>query len=354
MLTVSREQSFIRIISGQATGPVAGAVRAGLACLEPAYTAAVNHRNRKFDRGQGVIKLPRPVISVGNLTTGGTGKTPVVAWVCEQLKAQGVEPCVLMRGYKAKDGKRSDEAMEYDARGIVCEPDPDRVAAAERVLARDANIGAFVLDDGYQHRRVHRDLNLLVIDATRAFGFGHVLPRGLLREPRSGAKRADAVILTRTDQAAPGTPGIPGSVQDIEAMVQAHAPGAPIAHTQHAWVDSAGTMPLSDLKGADVVAACGIGNPASFRRALTDFGGNVVAFEAMGDHHDWTQAQIDALVSRGLPVVTTHKDWVKWQRLSDTWSVPVCVPRVGIRFVEGEQSIVEKIQTLGLATDEHR
>jgi len=340
MFIVSREQSFIRIISGQATGPVAGAMRAGLACLEPAYTAAVTHRNKRFDRGHGVHKLDRPVISVGNLTTGGTGKTPVVTWVCEQLKQQGVEPCVLMRGYRAKDGKRSDEAMEYDARGILCEPDPDRVAAAKRVLASDANIGAFVLDDGYQHRRVHRDLNLLVIDATRAFGFGHVLPRGLLREPRSGVKRASAVILTRVDQARPDT------VKVIEAMVKAHAPDAPIAHTTHEWVDSAGTMPLEALKGTDVVAACGIGNPEAFQRTLTDHAANVVAFEAMGDHHDWTKAQIDELAARGLPVVTTHKDWVKWQRLCKEWSVRICVPQVGICFQSGEDSLVKQIQTI--------
>jgi tetraacyldisaccharide 4'-kinase len=159
-------------------------------------------RNRLFDWGwKRTHQADVPVVSVGNITTGGTGKTPLVAFLANWFQDQGQKPAILSRGYRAVDGGPNDEKLVLDllCPGIMHLQNPDRVASARHAVTAQ-QVQVLVLDDGFQHRRLARDLDLVLIDATCPWGYGAVLPRGLLREPRSGMKRADLAIITRADQ----------------------------------------------------------------------------------------------------------------------------------------------------------
>ncbi|MCG8511455.1 MAG: tetraacyldisaccharide 4'-kinase, partial [Rhodospirillales bacterium] len=217
-------------MSGEATGLLAAAARGGLALAEPVYRAVVSARNKRFDNGKRTIaRLPRPVISVGNITTGGTGKTPMVIHLARLLHEAGHRPAVLLRGYKAdpEHPQASDEAAELTAAldGIAyVEANPNRVESARRVLDNHPNADVFLLDDGFQHRQVHRDLDMVLIDAMCPFGHDHLLPRGLLREPMKNLARADAVVVTRADQVEPG------KLKEIDQRIVAMHGKPPIAH----------------------------------------------------------------------------------------------------------------------------
>src|SRR4051812_22379030 len=185
-------------MSGEARGVGAALLRAGLSVISPVYATVMRGRNAKFDLGLGVTRLPRPVISVGNITAGGTGKTPVVRWLCERLRDTGERPAVLMRGYKAAAGERGDEAAMLEGmlnrsgvQNVVVHAQADRVAGGLGVLRDHPDVSVFVLDDGFQHRRLARDFDLVLVDACEPLGYGRVFPRGLLREPACGLGRAD-------------------------------------------------------------------------------------------------------------------------------------------------------------------
>ena len=201
----SFKQSGLRIISGENTSAIARVVRGLAGVVEPFYSAAMRVRNAAYDRGLfHAHDLGRPTISVGNITTGGTGKTPVVIWLARQLREQGRRPAILLRGYGATQQHGSDEAalLEQSLNSnstirIPVQANPSRVRGAAEVLQKSPEVDFFLLDDAFQHRRAKRDFNLVLINATEPFGFGHVLPRGLLREPLAGLKRADAFLITR-------------------------------------------------------------------------------------------------------------------------------------------------------------
>ena len=189
------------MISGRRTGWWAALARGSLRLLETPYTWAVEYRNRRFDRGQSAVhRVTVPVISVGNMTAGGTGKTPLVAWLARWLLAHGRHVTLISRGYKSRARRPNDEALELQQHlpHVPHLQDPDRVSAARaavQVLACDV----IVLDDAFQHRRIHRDLDIVLIDALEPFGYRHLLPRGLLREPLPRLARADVIGLSRAD-----------------------------------------------------------------------------------------------------------------------------------------------------------
>ena len=159
------------------------------------YRSAIALRNRRYDRN-GVERISVPVISVGNITTGGVGKTPMVAWLARQLLEAGHRPAICMRGYGSSRTQRSDEEMEYEAilPEVAVVADPNRAAAARRHLSRHPETDCLLLDDGFQHRQLHRDLDLVLLDATVHLPAERMLPAGHLREPVGNLQRADAVI----------------------------------------------------------------------------------------------------------------------------------------------------------------
>lgn len=311
-------ETFRRLADGSLSGPGPAALRSILAALAVPYAAAVAIRNDLYDRGL----LPQraatiPVVSVGNLTLGGTGKTPLVAWLARELIDLGRRPAVVSRGYAARPAQTSDEAAELAILlpGVPHVADRDRTAATERAAGLGADV--VVLDDGFQHRRLLRNLDILTIDATDPFGCNRLVPRGLLREPLAGLARSDAIVLSRADRIdADGRAAIRSAV----ARARRGRPLAAWVETTHAPVGlrsfGGAAAPLESLAGRRVLAFCGIGNPAAFRHTLSSLGATLVGFRSFADHHHYSTADLDALAGEAATggaelLVTTLKDLVR-------------------------------------------
>jgi tetraacyldisaccharide 4'-kinase len=298
----------------------------------------VRWRNRKFDRGTDVHKVGVPVISIGNLTVGGTGKTPCVEYVARLLREHDLRVAILSRGYGAEAG-RNDEAMvlEENLPDVPHLQDRDRVAIA-RTAIEELESEVLVLDDGFQHRRLARDLDVVLIDATDPWGGGYMLPRGGLREPVSSLRRAGMIVLTRCDAVSAA------GVDRIVSAAGGEAPGVPVVKSVHAPLELTNGEThesVESLRGRDIGAFCGLGNPAAFRRTLTDLGANVIAFREFADHQPYSRADVDDLqrwaseLPQDAVVVTTQKDWVKL-RITELGGRPLWALRIGIRFIEGQ------------------
>lgn len=320
-----------------------------LRIAETPYTLAVRMRNRRFDRGVNVHRMSVPVVSVGNLTLGGTGKTPMVEWLARWFRARGVRIVLVSRGYGAKSGKANDEALEL-AQKLPDVPhlqDPNRVSAADYAI-RERGAELILLDDGFQHRRLARDLDVVLVDATEPFGFGHVFPRGTLREPLSGWSRAQAIALTRADMLKPD------QRRALREQILSYAPQAvwlEVTHAPRVLLDSTGgEQSLESLAGQRIAAFCGIGNPAGFEHALKSCGYEVVALREFPDHHAYTPDDLASLAAwaAGLQVsavICTHKDLVKvaTQRLGD---LPVLALTIGLSFLSGQEAFEALLEPL--------
>jgi tetraacyldisaccharide 4'-kinase len=331
------------LVSGERRGPLAAAARLGLTLASAPYGVGVWWRNRGFDRGRRpVSRAAVPVVSVGNLTLGGTGKTPCVEWVARHYRDRGVQVAILSRGYGAKGGATgpNDEALvlEENLPDVPHLQDADRAAAAERAV-EELESELLVLDDGFQHRWLHRDLDVVLIDVTRPPARDRLFPRGTLREPASGLRRAGAIVLTRCDQ-------VPlAEVEAIRGWLAARWPRVPVAMTEHRPTELIGANDereaVEALVGKAVGAFCGIGNPEGFRRTLISLDATVVAFRVFPDHHNYTRADVESLTAwaEGLPkdavVATTQKDWVKL-RVPDLAGRKVRAVRIGLHFRDGE------------------
>ncbi|MFM8434568.1 MAG: tetraacyldisaccharide 4'-kinase [Planctomycetia bacterium] len=337
--------AFRRLVDGSQAGVAAAFARAGLAAIALPYAAAVTIRNAAYDRGIAPTRRASvPVVCVGNMTLGGTGKTPLVAWVAARCVAAGRRPAIVSRGYGAARGQTSDEAAELALAlpGVPHVADRDRVAAAAAAVAQGAD--SIVLDDGFQHRRLARDLDIVAIDATDPFGCGHIFPRGLLREPLAGLRRAHAVVLTRADAV-----DADRRLAIMATLAEICRRGGPEvwAETTHAprrLRTAAGEhLPLDALRGQRVAAFCGIGNPAAFRLALERLGAELVDFAMYPDHHPYAAGDTAALASRATAaradlVVTTLKDLVKVQTES-LGAIPLAALEIAIEFRAGEPSL---------------
>ncbi|MCU0531049.1 MAG: tetraacyldisaccharide 4'-kinase [Syntrophales bacterium] len=298
------------------------------------YGAAVRARNRLFDLGA----LPQedagcPVVSVGNLTVGGTGKTPMTIRVAGMLRERGMRPAVLSRGYGGKstagvlvvsDGRQTlagpDEAGDEPVLIARRLPGVPVLAGAKRALtgryARE-NFGAdvLVLDDGFQHRWIRRDLDIVLLDSREPLGNGFLLPRGPLREPPASLERAGVVVLTRSE----------GRTEPLDGGLAGLVAGRPVLRTRirpTTLVATDGTeMPLAHLAGRTVFAFAGIARPESFRQTLEGLGASVAGFAAFPDHHRFGAEDVTRL-ERGLGetgaeiLVTTEKDGVKLSGLA--------------------------------------
>lgn len=326
---------------------MAKTLRLLLRVLATGYGLAVACRNRLFDSGmRKANRLPRPVISVGNLTAGGTGKTPLVIHLAEHLRSMQALPAVLLRGYKAQNGLSDEAQLLRQALGdeVAVVADVDRSRGASQAMQQQPNTRVFLLDDGFQHRQTHRDLDLVLVDATCPFGFGYLLPRGLLREPISTLRRASAVIVTRADQVhAEQLADLDDRIADLTGM-------PPIAHISHRWtklLDERGqTHAVDELREAAIVAAAGIGNPGAFFDMLERRCRHVLWSRALADHQAPQRSELLAMLNRAkadgaTAMITTDKDWVKWARLlnGDAPVLPIFRPRLSIDIIDGEHAI---------------
>ena len=345
------EAAFRELISGATTGPVAAAARGGLRLLSGLYGTAVAARNLAFDVGlRRAHRADVPVVSVGNLTTGGTGKTPVVAWIANWLVEQNKTPVILSRGYRALPESVNDEKLVLDqlCPGVAHLQDPDRVASAE-VAVVEHEAGVLVLDDGFQHRRLHRDLDVVLIDALNPFGYDALLPRGLLRESVGALRRADLVLLTRADQC---SDDVRAGIRESVVTIAPDVPCLGVSFRPRRYADSAGeTLSLEALAGAHAVAFCGIGNPEAFEQTLTDSGLLVRRLVPFGDHHHYDADDLARLAEiveslEGITaVVTTQKDLVK---LSETQIAgrPLRALTIEADFGSGESEMVQMLEWL--------
>lgn len=303
------------MIRGDHQGLAPTLKRLGLWTLSLGYRSGVAIRNHAFDHGwKAIHKAPVPVVSVGNLTTGGTGKTPCVEFVARFFRHLGLQVALLSRGY-GNDAGRNDEALvlEENLPDVPHLQGPDRAALAQTAV-EELESEILVLDDGFQHRRLHRDLDIVLIDATCPWGHGYFLPRGLLREPIGSLKRADVVMLTRCDLAKPETleqiRAVVNGVKDVLMVESIHQPGG--------WRNAAQeSRPIDAFAGRPIAAFCGIGNPEAFRQSLEKLGMQIAAWRTYPDHHPYARADIEDLRgwARTLPadavLVTTQKDLVK-------------------------------------------
>ncbi len=346
MLSASQ---FRDLVSGRRPGLSAALGRAALALAEIPYAAAVGWRNRRYDRGAGVERVSVPVVSVGNLTLGGTGKTPLVEWLARWFAGRGLRVVLVSRGYGATPGRPNDEALEL-AQSLPQVPhlqNPHRALAAAQAI-RELGAQLILLDDGFQHRRLARDLDIVLVDALEPFGFGRVFPRGTLREPLSGWGRAQAIALSRADLVTDS------ERQRIRCEVQQHAPRA-------AWIElrtrplrlcnhSGAEREVADLAGQRVAAFCGIGNPAGFRRQLVDCGSTLAAFREFADHQAYSQAEIDSLTSwldgRNVDaVVCTRKDLVKLP-LDRLGATPLWALAIELEICAGRDELLALLEPL--------
>lgn len=288
-------------------------------------------------------KLPCPVISVGNITVGGTGKTPVTTYIARLLMHEGVRVAVLSRGYGGS--LEGQTAVVADGRSILlgaeqCGDEPYLLAGklpglivligtdrhASGLLAMTLfSPDIFILDDGFQHQRLHRDLDIILLDYTYPFGNGWTLPAGLLREPKSAVARADVVIHTRCPEG---------------VISPAAAPGKIVCCAMHRLIDARPfgedvSLPLATLQSRKFLAFAGIAEPQSFFDGLRSHGLNIVATICFPDHAEYTEFQIAEIVStlqasRADSVITTEKDGVKLKHLPPSLSSIILLARLDL------------------------
>ena len=248
-----------------------------------------------------------------------------------------------MRGYKSKHGVSDEQRMLEQTLNtplkspMIVQADPDRFAGGTEVIRNHPDVDIFVLDDGFQHRQLAREFDLVLINATEPFGFGHVHPRGLLREPLRGLRRADAVILTRSDEVDVAR------LVEIEREIERHGEGVPVFHASHAtvrWLDGESSHAIESLADKRVFAFCGIGDPESFFRQIQKCAGQVVGTRAFPDHHAYSKrdlADLKTAATGAEVLITTEKDWAKLATLPRT-AIPVWRSEMAIRFRPGDES----------------
>ncbi len=290
--------------------------------------------------------LALPVVSVGNLAVGGTGKTPFVAWLVTRLRAGGHTPGVLARGYgsrAATDAGAGADALNDE--GAVLQhllgkdlpqvQDADRLRGAGALREAWPAVDVLVLDDGFQHRRIGRDVDIVLLDATRTFGYGYHLPRGLLREGPRALDRADAVVLTRTERVDAV------ALEEAKRAIRAVFDG-PLALAR---TEPHPAALKHELAGARVFVLCGIGNPDAFLGTLADLGATVAGSRILGDHEAlpdgaWPDLRAEARAVGAECIVTTRKDAVKYEPLPSE----VTIVDVALVVHHGEAALLDAVQ----------
>lgn len=319
-------------------------------------------------------KLNCHVISLGNITVGGTGKTPTAQRLAVAIRDMGYKVVILNRGYRAKwkgkvgvvsDGEKiymsateaGDEAFLL-AKNLPKVPvliGKDRALTGQYAVEK-LHADVVILDDGYQHWRLVRDLDILLIDAINAFGNNYMLPRGTLREPLSHLDRADVCLLTKVDQAAPETCV---RIQDTVRRYNDHALVVKSIHDPKCFIEIADwykdggdrNTPVSQFKDKKVTAVSAIGNPASFERTISDIGAKVIDSVRFADHHDYTMAEMQFVMDKALKagseaLIITDKDLVKIpaEFIHSPRPLPVYVLSIQVSFLDGYKEFIDLIQ----------
>lgn len=358
------QEGYRKLISGERSGLGATFLRFFLGIAAQVYRVVIALRNSLYSKGWLKIhRVDAVVISVGNITTGGTGKTPLVIRLCKMIVSDSKFqisdfPCaILTRGYKMTRESKSRIRDYGDEPAVLAEScrqsrvvvNPDRVAGAYEAI-KQFGAKVLVMDDGFQHRRLARDLDIVTIDSTLPFGYGRMLPAGLLREPVTALKRADAVVITRCDQIAET------ELSQLEDKLHKINPKIVITRSIHASV-CAKTIDnkeigLEELKSRKIFAFCGIGNPDAFLMTVTGLGGKIVGSKVYNDHYHYTADCLAGICEQAERLkadlmLTTQKDW---------FSSPLCKAAgakddenfaylaIELKFISGEDKITQLIE----------
>jgi len=340
------QEAYKKLISGQNKGIAATGARAILRLFSWIYATIIGIRNLLY--AQRWLKIHRvniPVISVGNITTGGTGKTPLVVWLVNQItQSSKFKNCaILTRGYKTSD---EPELLRQSCPGVKVIVNPDRIVGTKEAINKYA-AQVLIMDDGFQYRALTRNLDIVTIDATCPFGYGKILPAGLLREPVSALKRADAAILTRSDQIKKG------DLENLEVRLRQINPDILIVRTIHnplyAQTSQDERITLERLKGRKIFAFCGIGNPDAFFNTLTKIGAQLLGSKTYQDHHFYTDKDISDIYEQALYlgtslVLTTQKDWMKISAMKlPAADLTFAYLMMEIKFISGEDKLKQLI-----------
>lgn len=309
-------------------------------------------KTRIFFYKKGILKsvrLPVPVISVGNITMGGTGKTPVVEYIARYLQKKGKRVAILSRGYAAtikQENSSLSENVCNDEYLLFQENIPNiphllnkNRAKSGLEAIRHFRAEYLLLDDGFQHIRLAKDLNIVTIDALNPFGREYLVPRGTLREPLEELRRADMIMLTHVNQC---------SLDEIQSIIdRLHevAGHIPVVETVHKPIcleslTDAARLDIHCLHGKKIFAFCAIGNPVSFRKSIESLGGELLGFQVFSDHHVYTTSELmelNAAAQRIRPdaIIITQKDKVKIKTGHVLWDFPLWTLKMEIRIVKG-------------------
>jgi tetraacyldisaccharide 4'-kinase len=313
--------------------------------LELAYYLGLRART-SYDAWR-ARKLPVPVISIGNITTGGTGKTPATAALAAEAQRRGRRPCVLTRGYRGRlkgpalvspdmeEAQAGDEALLLAEKlvGVPVVKGKDRYASGMYALTSAPRPDLFILDDGFQHRRLVRDVDVLLINAASPFDNGRLLPVGHLREPLPAMKRAHAIVLTRSDCVSED------AIDGLTRAVRRHNAHAPVFRAVHgpSFVRTleGERRPLTWLRGRRLYAFSGIAGGSSFEETLRKAGAEVAGGRVFGDHHRYGEGEVRGLSGAAREcgaswIITTEKDIM---RLRGMARLPENLIALGIEFV---------------------
>ncbi len=359
--------AILDLMQGGSPYPASSALRATLSAASVAYLTAIYTRNFFYNKGLSTsYKLPWPVVSVGNITTGGTGKTPFVLHVANHLMALGRTPCILTRGYKPPGSTSitfSDEArLLQDALGSKAhvQVNPNRHVGALQARQSYPAIDAFIMDDGFQHRRLQRDLDIVLLDASMHPGLWHALPRGMMREPASSLARASMVIITRADQV---SAKFNHRLDLLEAWILKHHGKYAAGRCTHTWegfLDARDQLLSPDaLKSHNrILATCALGNPGAFFDSAKSHASPTADLKtlALPDHYafpDWPtlNAQIfTPAKQQNACVLTTEKDWVKLKSLipQDAFDSlpPILRPKLTLQFIHGPDPLPDALKAI--------
>jgi tetraacyldisaccharide 4'-kinase len=306
------------------------------------YGLAVNVRNAAYDLGWlRSTSATIPVISVGNITLGGTGKTPMVEWIARWFRERGLRVVIASRGYGGSEGLNDEgRVLEENLPDVPHLQGADRVRLA-KIAVDELESELIVLDDGFQHRRLVRDLDIVLLDALEPFGQGRLFPRGLLREPIRSLRRAGVVVLSRADMVSAAQRSA------IRSEAERHAGPLAWVEARHAplcLIDAEGhRTQLDELATARVAAFCGIGNPEGLRRTLEPLCPQLVDLRIFPDHHAYSASDVESLrlwasKFRADLVLTTQKDLVKL-RSALLGSTPLRALKIGLEIIEGSSRL---------------
>ena len=306
-------------------------------------------------------RLNCKVISIGNITLGGTGKTSLVELIARYLKEEGHKVAILSRGYKKtarslqstahSQAKMGDEPymLKMNLKDVPVVVGADRIRAANLAI-RDYGVDTVILDDGFQQWRIKKDLEIVTIDATHPFGNRNLLPRGILREPLSSLKRADVFVLTKTN--------INPDTQGIKDFLSALNPQSLIAESMHMPLGfyrlgiAEDLLKIDALKAKSVTLLSGIGDPASFEKLIEGIGINIGLAFRFPDHHPYSQKELEDIIQKSQKknidtIVTTEKDAVKLQQLPITnYQLPIFVLRITLAITKNEQGFYNRLLQL--------